>query len=309
MNTKKMILANIGSGSSYLPDIAEMLIERKDTMKVAEWRLMDIDEYRLKCTGRYVEKMFKEAGMETVITMTTDTYPVLRRIMAIYHQSGDDCSDDSVQRIADEVAMDAKSVRKYIDTLGTISSLHSVNIVPQVSGQIVKINFEQGQFVKEGDVLAEIDPRPYAAAVMQAEGNLRQAEAQLKIDALDVERNRKLAKDNYVDKQTFDSYLAKVEADKAYCAAIGSSEELMKSDPVRLGTILNYAVFNHEHMDRTERAIELVKEAMESVGSEFAKMSDNAKAELLSIVNAMKNNLAHWEGNGDDVSGEEEEEE
>ena len=72
MNTKKMILANIGSGSSYLPDIAEMLIERKDTMKVAEWRLMDIDEYRLKCTGRYVEKMFKEAGMETVITMTTD---------------------------------------------------------------------------------------------------------------------------------------------------------------------------------------------------------------------------------------------
>lgn len=72
MNTKKMILANIGSGSSYLPDIAEMLIERKDTMKVAEWRLMDIDEYRLRCTGRYVEKMFKEAGMETVITMTTD---------------------------------------------------------------------------------------------------------------------------------------------------------------------------------------------------------------------------------------------
>lgn len=49
-----------------------------------------------------------------VITMTTDTYPVLRRIMAIYHQSGDDCSDDSVQRIADEVAMDAKSIRKYI---------------------------------------------------------------------------------------------------------------------------------------------------------------------------------------------------
>lgn len=63
-------------------------------------------------------------------------------------------------------------------------------------------------------MLAEIDPRPYAAAVMQAEGNLRQAEAQLKIDALDVERNRKLAKDNYVDKQTFDSLLAKVEVDQ-----------------------------------------------------------------------------------------------
>lgn len=55
-----------------------------------------------------------------VITMTTDTYPVLRSIMAIYHQSGDDCSDDSVQRIADEVAMDAKSVRKYI-AIGTLN--------------------------------------------------------------------------------------------------------------------------------------------------------------------------------------------
>ena len=55
-----------------------------------------------------------------VITMTPDTYPVLRRIMAIYHQSGDDCSDDSVQRIADEVAMDEKSVRKYI-AIGTLN--------------------------------------------------------------------------------------------------------------------------------------------------------------------------------------------
>ncbi|MBQ2583333.1 MAG: hypothetical protein II577_05485, partial [Erysipelotrichaceae bacterium] len=65
MSDKKMILASIGSGSSYLPDIAEMLIERRDTMKVSEWRLMDIDDYRLNCTGKYVEKMFREAGMDT----------------------------------------------------------------------------------------------------------------------------------------------------------------------------------------------------------------------------------------------------
>ena len=72
MKARKMILANIGSGSSYLPDIAEMLIERRDTMQVAEWRLMDIDEYRLNCTGKYVEMMFAQAGMETKIIMTTD---------------------------------------------------------------------------------------------------------------------------------------------------------------------------------------------------------------------------------------------
>ena len=109
---------------------------------------------------------------------------------------------------------EGKNVRKYIDTLGTISSLHSVNVVSQVSGQIVKINFKQGQHVNAGDVLAEIDSRPYEAAVLQAQGSLRQAEAQLKIDSLDVERNKKLAKDNYIDKQTFDTLVAKVEVDK-----------------------------------------------------------------------------------------------
>lgn len=52
--------------------------------------------------------------------MTTDTYPVLRRIMAIYHLNGDNCGDDSVQRIADEIGMDAKTVRRYI-AIGTLN--------------------------------------------------------------------------------------------------------------------------------------------------------------------------------------------
>lgn len=49
-----------------------------------------------------------------VITMTTDTYPVLRRIMAIYHLNGDDCSDSCIQRIANEIGLDTKTVQRYI---------------------------------------------------------------------------------------------------------------------------------------------------------------------------------------------------
>ena len=71
MKERNMILANIGSGSSYLPDIAEMLIERRDKMPIKEWRLMDIDEYRLNCTGKYVQKMFEDANMPTKIVLTT----------------------------------------------------------------------------------------------------------------------------------------------------------------------------------------------------------------------------------------------
>ena len=88
-----------------------------------------------------------------------------------------------------------RTVPSYISTLGTMSSKYSVNIVPQVSGQIVEIKFKQGDSVKKGQVLAVIDKRPYEAAVKQAEGNLRQAQAQLKIDQLQVERNRNLEVD------------------------------------------------------------------------------------------------------------------
>ena len=55
-----------------------------------------------------------------IITMTADTYPVLRRIMAIYHLNGDDCSDSCIQRIADETGIGEKTVCKYI-AIGTLN--------------------------------------------------------------------------------------------------------------------------------------------------------------------------------------------
>lgn len=78
MNDKKIILAIIGSGSTYLPDIANMLIERKDYMQVSELRLMDIDEYRLNCTGVYVKRMLNEADVETSVILTDDLNEAIR---------------------------------------------------------------------------------------------------------------------------------------------------------------------------------------------------------------------------------------
>ena len=126
------------------------------------------------------------------------------------------------------VTAEPANVSSYISTMGTIASEHSVNVVPQVSGQIVSINFKQGQNVKKGDILAVIDKRPYIATVKQAEGSLRQAQAQLKIDELSVARNKKLAKDGYVDKQTFDSLVAKVEVDKGVVESAKASLETAK---------------------------------------------------------------------------------
>ena len=72
---------------------------------------------------RYIQDSIDDyirTAQSGVITMTADTYPVLRRIMAIYRQSGDDCSDSNIQKIASEVNMDVKSVRKYI-AIGTLN--------------------------------------------------------------------------------------------------------------------------------------------------------------------------------------------
>ena len=72
---------------------------------------------------RYIQDSIDDyirTAQSGVITMTVDTYPVLRRIMAIYRQSRDDCSDSNIQKIASEVNMDVKSVRKYI-AIGTLN--------------------------------------------------------------------------------------------------------------------------------------------------------------------------------------------
>lgn len=72
---------------------------------------------------RYIQDGIEDyirTAQSGVITMTADTYPVLRRIMAIYHLSGDDCSGSSVQKIADETGMDEKTVCKYI-AIGTLN--------------------------------------------------------------------------------------------------------------------------------------------------------------------------------------------
>ena len=71
---------------------------------------------------RYIQDGIEDyirTAQSGAITMTEDTYPVLRRIMAIYHQNGDDCSS-SVQKIADETGMDTKTVRRYI-AIGTLN--------------------------------------------------------------------------------------------------------------------------------------------------------------------------------------------
>lgn len=98
----------------------------------------------------------------------------------------------------------------YYKALGTVTALNTINVRSRVAGELVKVNFEEGQRVKAGDLLAQIDPRPYQNALLQAEGTLLQNQAQLKNAQVDLERYRGLYAQDSIAKQTLDTAAALV---------------------------------------------------------------------------------------------------
>ncbi|WP_065936767.1 MdtA/MuxA family multidrug efflux RND transporter periplasmic adaptor subunit, partial [Pseudomonas sp. 34 E 7] len=93
----------------------------------------------------------------------------------------------------------------YYKALGTVTALNTINVRSRVGGELVKIAFEEGQMVKAGDLLAEIDPRSYQNALLQAQGTLLQNQAQLKNAQVDVQRYRGLYAQDSIAKQTLDT--------------------------------------------------------------------------------------------------------
>jgi multidrug efflux system membrane fusion protein len=88
-----------------------------------------------------------------------------------------------------------------VNALGTVTPLATATVRPQASGMLMKINFTEGQLVRAGDVLAEIDPRPYQAALAQAEAVLARDQATLANQKTDLARYEELAKQNAISQQ------------------------------------------------------------------------------------------------------------
>jgi len=99
----------------------------------------------------------------------------------------------------------------YLSGLGTVVPMRTVIVRSRVDGELVRVNFAEGQYVKEGDLLAQVDPRPFQVQLDQAEGQLTKDQALLANARIDLERYRTLFQQDSIAKQQVDTQAALVQ--------------------------------------------------------------------------------------------------
>jgi multidrug efflux system membrane fusion protein len=103
--------------------------------------------------------------------------------------------------------VERKDLPIWVEGLGTVAAFQQVTVRPQVDGRLDEVKFTEGQRVKKGDVLAQIDPRPFLVVLHQADGALARDKAQLEISRRNVDRYKSLHDQNLVAQQQVDQYI------------------------------------------------------------------------------------------------------
>ncbi|MBD2819185.1 MdtA/MuxA family multidrug efflux RND transporter periplasmic adaptor subunit [Xenorhabdus sp. 42] len=110
---------------------------------------------------------------------------------------------------------ETKSVPHYLGGLGTVQAANTVNITSLVQGELMALHFNEGQYVKKGDLLAEIDPRPLQVKLARAQGQFARDQATLTNAKQDLIRYQELARNKLISQQDLDKQIALVRQSEA----------------------------------------------------------------------------------------------
>ncbi|KTD11781.1 multidrug efflux system, subunit A [Legionella gratiana] len=124
-----------------------------------------------------------------------------------------------------------RDVPIYLPALGTVAPVYTVSVQSQISGILMKVLFKEGQLVKKGQLLAQIDPRPYEALLTQYEGNLERDSALLANARIDLKRYQKLWQEDSISQQTLATQQALVEQ---YEGSVKTDLGLIQSTKINL---------------------------------------------------------------------------
>ncbi|HYB82067.1 MAG TPA: MdtA/MuxA family multidrug efflux RND transporter periplasmic adaptor subunit [Mycobacterium sp.] len=138
-------------------------------------------------------------GLLVVIGLMVGGYELFRLLQAPQSRTGR--PPQTIPQPVGAATIGTGDIRVIVNALGTVTPLATVTVKTQINGQLTEVGFKEGQTVKKGDFLAQVDPRPYEAAEQQAEGQLMRDQGLLDQARMDLTRYENLAKTQAVPRQ------------------------------------------------------------------------------------------------------------